>query len=142
MTFLPDVNFWFALAVRNHAHSAAARNWLERNIDAGEFVFCRITQKGFLRLLTDSRVMKEDALSPEDAWIQYDIWQVTLEARFLPEPPGFQKAWRESTTGKYTGKDFWTDAYLAAFAITARCKVITFDQRFPRHGGANVQLLP
>jgi uncharacterized protein len=138
MTYLPDVNFWMALAVVNHAQNAAARKWIDKNLE-GEFAFCRITQKGFIRLLTNPAVMKEDALSPQEAWIKYDAWEAALEARFAPEPPGFQKAWRNATTGKYTGKDFWTDAYLASFAAASGFIVITFDQRFPRNSGAVVR---
>ena len=56
MTYLPDVNVWIALAVSGQVHHRTASVWLE---EAGDEIitFCRVTQLGFLRLLTNQRVM-------------------------------------------------------------------------------------
>ncbi len=52
MTYLPDVNVWIALAAERHAHHMRAREWFATLADE-RLVFCRITQLGFLRLLTN-----------------------------------------------------------------------------------------
>ncbi|HEY0758459.1 MAG TPA: hypothetical protein VGD59_04290 [Acidisarcina sp.] len=66
MTYLPDVNVWIALASNRHVHHQAAKAWFETLADERS-VFCRITELGFLRLLTNIHVMGEDVLTPERA---------------------------------------------------------------------------
>jgi toxin-antitoxin system PIN domain toxin len=72
MTYLPDVNVWIALAAERHIHHRAARHWFN-NIHDETLVFCRITQMGFLRLLTNKHVMQEDAMNPDGAWKAYRL---------------------------------------------------------------------
>jgi predicted nucleic acid-binding protein len=52
MTYLPDVNVWLALTLASHAQHRAATAWLEEVADE-TLAFCRVTQMGFLRLLTN-----------------------------------------------------------------------------------------
>jgi predicted nucleic acid-binding protein len=58
MTYLPDVNVWIALAAERHIHHLPARQWFNA-IGDERLAFCRITQLGFLRLLTNKHVMRE-----------------------------------------------------------------------------------
>ena len=51
----PDINVWFALAVGDHPHHRAARAWWEA--DASLAGWARVTQLGFLRLLTTAAAM-------------------------------------------------------------------------------------
>ncbi len=51
MTYLPDINVWIALAAEKHIHHPAARYWFA-NLHDERLTFCRLTQLGFLRLLT------------------------------------------------------------------------------------------
>ena len=53
---LPDVNVWIALAAEGHVHHLPARKWFAAQPTAS-VAFCRITQMGLLRLLTNSNVM-------------------------------------------------------------------------------------
>jgi predicted nucleic acid-binding protein len=46
----PDVNVWLALAAPEHAHADAARRWWKH--ETNRIVFSRITQLGFLRVMT------------------------------------------------------------------------------------------
>jgi predicted nucleic acid-binding protein len=50
---LPDVNIWIALAAEDHVHHVPARDWFAAQ-PAASVAFCRITQMGLLRLLTNS----------------------------------------------------------------------------------------
>src|SRR5579859_3518467 len=53
---LPDVNVRIALAAEGHVHHLPARDWFTAQSNAS-VAFCRITQMGLLRLLTNSKVM-------------------------------------------------------------------------------------
>jgi toxin-antitoxin system PIN domain toxin len=74
MICLPDVNVWIALTSDRHSHHDAARKWLERSADR-QLMFCRVTEMGFLRLLTNVHVMGEDALSHAEACGVYEQWR-------------------------------------------------------------------
>ena|ERR1700720_3128344 len=71
MTCLPDVNVWIALTVAEHVHHGPAKQWFE-SPEQEQIAFCRVTQMGFFRLLTNPRVMAGEALTPERAWNALD----------------------------------------------------------------------
>jgi toxin-antitoxin system PIN domain toxin len=139
MTSLPDVNVWLALTIGEHVHHAPATAWLDKCTDA--IGFCRVTQMGFLRLLTNSHVMAGDALTALRAWTILDAYLQDDRFRKLPEPAGLEEQWRSFSKRPSSGPNVWTDAYLAAFAIASRCTLVTFDKAFRRYKGAAVQLL-
>ena len=68
---LPDINFWLALAFQSHQHHPSAKTWME-SAAAQSCSFCRVTQMGFLRLLTNPKVFPLDALTLDKAWLAYD----------------------------------------------------------------------
>jgi hypothetical protein len=49
-------------------------------------VFCRITQLGFLRLLTNRHVMQEDVLSPDRTWQAYQVLRTDRRIGYVGEP--------------------------------------------------------
>jgi len=67
---LPDINVCVALASDRHVHHRLARDWFTAIPGAGA-AFCRVTQIGFLRLLTNSRVMGEDVY---DSYLGFVIY--------------------------------------------------------------------
>ena len=140
MTYLVDVNVWFALSYVAHVHYPIAKSWFE-DTEADQSAFCRVTQSGLLRLLTNSRVMGADVLTEAKAWAINDDPCRDMRVTFASEPPGLEIAWREATKQLYTGPSFWTDAYLAAFAETGEYTIVTFDRGFLRHRGVDVRLL-
>jgi toxin-antitoxin system PIN domain toxin len=139
MTCLPDVNVWIALTVAEHVHHVPAKQWFESH-ENEQVAFCRVTQMGFLRLLTNPRVMGE-ALTPERAWNVLDA--VCRDDRIFlsAEPPGLEAMFRESTRRRQGGVNFWTDAYLSAFAAAAGFTLVTFDAGYAGHKGVRLQLL-
>lgn len=141
MICLPDVNVWIALTSDRHVHHPAAKSWLDGARDR-QLVFCRITEMGFLRLLTNAAVMGEDVLTPQQAWTVYDTWRADERVFFLPEPAGFSAAWRRVSQWIAGGPNAWTDAYLATFAHAVSAGVTTFDRRFPAMDGCKVEVLP
>jgi uncharacterized protein len=90
----PDVNVWIALTFRGHIHHAAARTWLNSVPDDAELCFCRLTQLGFLRLLTTAAVMGNKVLSQADAWDLYDDWLEHGHAAYVEEPPAIELTFR------------------------------------------------
>jgi predicted nucleic acid-binding protein len=58
-----------------------------------------------------------------------------------PNRPAWSYSWRDATRHSPSGPNFWTDAYLAAFATAAGYTVVTFDRGFKRHKAAKLNLL-
>jgi toxin-antitoxin system PIN domain toxin len=145
MNYLVDVNVWVAFALVGHVHHAVARTWFEApdEDDSGgtRLLFCRVTQSGFLRLLTSRRIMGVNTLNAEGAWRFYDSLLADERVRFASEPVELEAIWRETARRHNRGPNFWTDAYLAAFAATAGFTVVTFDRGFRHHRNIPVRLL-
>jgi toxin-antitoxin system PIN domain toxin len=125
--FLPDVNVWLALASRRHIHAPICAAWLN-SIEGGEVAFCRVTQMGLLRLLTNESVMGLDVLSSRDAWRAYRTMLADERVQFAPEPFALEEEWRKMTAQDRPAPKIWTDAYLAAFARASGMQLVTLDR--------------
>jgi hypothetical protein len=139
MIFLPDVNIWIALTSNRHVHHSLANEWL-KSIDSDQIAFCRISELGFLRLLTNAHVMGKDVLSPVEAWRVYDEWRAYDRVIFLPERTELSEQWRRLGGQISGGPNVWTDAYLAAFAVHAIATVVTLDRKFLPLGKVAINL--
>src|SRR5438067_1379564 len=95
-TYLPDVNVWLALSSRRHIHNQKAAVWLQ-NMGQDGIAFCRVTQMGLLRLLTNPKAMGIDVVSQAQAWKVYDQICEDSHVTFLGEPSGLPEAWRSLT---------------------------------------------
>ena len=140
---LADVNLWLATLVTEHSHHrAATRWWRDDVVPAGHRPgFCRLTQLGVLRLLSNERVMGPRRLDHSRAWDV--VARVTAQrgVSFLPEPPGIDEHLAGACRGGRFSTGFWTDAYLAAFARAGRYRLATFDRGFRRFEGLDLILL-
>jgi toxin-antitoxin system PIN domain toxin len=130
MTYFPDVNLWIALAYPGHIHHPAALHWFGEAPE-DELAFCRITQMGLLRLLTNRLVMGVNVLTPASAWRVYDDFERNPRIVFANEPPGIEIKWR-NLHQPVQGPNSWTDAYLASFAIASDFTLVTFDAQLAR----------
>lgn len=139
MNYLVDVNVWLALSTPGHTHHAAAIKWFEK--EQGTLYFCRVTQIGFLRLVTNARVMEISVISPERAWEVLALLTSDPRIGYAAEPAGVEQEWKAQTRAHHKGHNFWTDAYLAAFAAAADLTVVTFDRGFARRKSVNVHVL-
>jgi len=92
MTYLPDVNDWIALSAERHSHHGAAERWF-KNLQDQRLVFCRITQLGFLRLLTNRHVMEKEVMQPDQAWGAYRALRSDRRIGFRAEPSVFAENW-------------------------------------------------
>jgi toxin-antitoxin system PIN domain toxin len=103
MTYLPDVNVWIALAAERHTHHHEARHWFS-NLQDDKLVFCRLTQLGFLRLLTNKHVMQEEAMTPDEAWQAYRVLRLDQRIGYLAEPNDFPEIWQAFTEGPLSSR--------------------------------------
>jgi uncharacterized protein len=90
--------------------------------------FCRFTQLGLLRLLTNPSAMGADVLTQTNAWAIYDAFLATDRARFMQEPDRIDPLFRQHTDRDEVSTKQWADGYLSAFALAAGIPLVTFDR--------------
>jgi toxin-antitoxin system PIN domain toxin len=137
---LPDINFWIALSFKTHVHHGSAKAWMQQ---AGKqsCCLCRVTQMGFLRLVTNPKVLRGDAVSMAQAWCACDELISDERVVFAEEPEGIEAAWRSLTQRQTFSPNLWSDAYLAAFAHAADFAVVTFDKAFAQYKNLRLTIL-
>lgn len=122
------MNVWLALAHEIHPHHPAAIAWGASLDDGAVLYFCRFSQLGLLRLLTNQSAMRHEALSQSRAWAVYDAFLASSGNRMMEEPAGIDPLFRQYTSGDEPSTKQWADAYLAAFAQAANLTLVTFDR--------------
>lgn len=134
---LADVNVWLATIVEAHPdHHRAIEWWRGDILPAGETVlFCRLTQLGLLRLLSNEAVMGASRRSPREAWDDYEGLLSQEPVGYREEPEGLEEALRQLTEDQRPSSSLWADAYLAAFTKQAGLTLATFDRGFRRFTG-------
>lgn len=141
MKMLPDINVWLALTFSSHIHHASAKAWFN-GLNVGDCCyFCRLTQEGYLRLATNSKVFGADAVTLAKACELFDALAQDPRVAFAEEPAGLEMQWRAFTQSRQFATNVWSDAYLAAFALTAGFEVITFDQDFSNYTNLTSRIL-
>jgi uncharacterized protein len=142
---LCDSNVWLALALSKHVHQPIARSWFHGVVGREAVLFCRATQQTFLRLLTNPSVLApygNRPLTNAEAWGAYEALladdRIVLRA---DEPAGLEPRWKLLATRDAASPKLWMDAYLAAFAIAAGCRLVTTDVAFRQFGGLDLLLL-
>jgi predicted nucleic acid-binding protein len=97
-----------------------------------------------VRLLCQPRVMGEAALELAPAFDVYRRFTALPEGGLRAEPEGCESGLEAmaSTLEPPLPARLWTDAYLAAFAIGAGLRLVTFDPDFERFAGLDYLRLP
>ncbi len=128
---LPDLNMWLAAVWKNHSHHQKAKQWFDGEEDS--IVFCRVTQMGFLRLISNKSVMRSDVLTRLDAWNSYEqlVWDERIQ--YIAEPDGMEMFWKMFSKKPDHSHLLWTDDYLAAFALKIEARIVTFDRAMKDH---------
>jgi toxin-antitoxin system PIN domain toxin len=142
-SILPDVNLWLATLVAEHPHHATATLWWRQLVlPAGVRVtFCRLTQLGLLRLLSSQRVMGPNRMNHAQAWAAVRDVAAQEGIGFEDEPDGLEEHLAALVARRASSPGFWSDAYLAAFALAGGHRFATFDQGFRRFEGLDLILL-
>ena len=141
--FLADVNLWLATLVQAHPHHGAALIWWQSVLvkEHPTVMFCRITQLGLLRLLCNETVMGSQRQTAQQAYANYSQLLEQSIIDFVPEPSGLEARLLAYCELGRSSKNFWTDAYLAAFASAGTMSLVTFDRGFQRFPDLELQLL-
>ena len=137
---LVDVGVWLAAVWGRHVHHPVAADWFSRETD--DIAFCRVTQMGLLRLLSNPAIMRDDAIDRSQAWRTYN--QVWADERVLwvDEPAELDAVWRAISARDDKSHRLWTDDYLAAFAQAGEATLITLDRKLPpRYPSAQIDVL-
>ena len=124
---LVDINVWVPAVWGDHAKHREARAWLDSQDDL-ELAFCRVTELGLLRNLTNPAVTGKDVLTRQQAWDVLLELHEDPRIRFLQEPPGLAPLWIAMSKRDDHSHKLWTDDYLAAFAQAAQADLVTFDR--------------
>ena len=103
-------------------------SWGESLDSDGVVYFCRFTQLGLLRLLTNQSAMGKDVLSQSQAWEAFDAFLANPGNRMMEEPSGIDPLFRRYTDRDKASTKQWADGYLAAFAMVAGIRLVTFDR--------------
>jgi toxin-antitoxin system PIN domain toxin len=128
----PDINVWLAIAAPEHVHAAIAKGWWQQ--ETGSIAFCRLTQLGFLRLMTTAAVMDGKPLTMTEAWRVYDRLYDDDRVTFISEPPEVDKRFREKASRRTASPKVWADAWLLAVAQAAEGILVTFDKALASQG--------
>jgi len=122
------VNVWFALAHEIHPHHGVVKDWGESLDGEAVVFFCRFTQLGLLRLLSNHSAMGEDVLTQSEAWEAYDALLANPSNQWMEEPRGIDFIFRQHTDRNEISTKQWADGYLSAFSVAAEIRLVTFDR--------------
>jgi toxin-antitoxin system PIN domain toxin len=131
ISYLIDINVWLALSWRRHPCAGPALTWFgdlhQNNI---RLLFCRVSQLGLLRMLTNEQVMGPSVLNTADALSIFDTWCEDPRVEFVAEPKGIEPVLRGvlSEFAKKSATKAIMDAYLVGFAETEKATLVTFDK--------------
>jgi uncharacterized protein len=133
VTQLLDVNVWIAAAAQGHPHHQIVSAWMDSQRET--LAFCRITQMGLLRHLSNPAVMHRDVVTRRGAWRVFEAFMADDRVRILSEPEGLESRWMKFSARHDHSHRLWTDDYLAAFAEMAGATFVTLDtsidKRYP-----------
>jgi len=85
--------------------------------------------------------MGDNIQTQAQAWNACDALLSDSRVVFLDEPANLEFIFRQLTKTAFPQHKLWTDAYLAAFARTARHSMVTFDDGFRRFTGLDLLVL-
>lgn len=137
---LVDVGVWLAAVWGRHVHYPVASEWFNRQAD--DLVFCRVTQMGLLRLLSNPAIMGEDAVDRSQAWRLFDQLWSDERVLWADEPDELDAVWRAISARDDKSHKLWTGDYLAAFAQASDLTLATLDRKLPaRYPSVQVESL-
>jgi toxin-antitoxin system PIN domain toxin len=134
MPDLLDASVWLPLSAPDHVHHRRARRYWDAE-SADTLAFCRMTALALLRLLSNRQVLGDVALDGSAAWSALGTWLATPRVSFLHESAGLDEVLSGWASERDIRGGHWTDAYLAAFAVSSDSRLVTFDADFGRYGG-------
>lgn len=128
-SYLIDINVWLALTWDGHPQHHSAARWYS-SIDDAALLFCRFTMLGFLRLLTNPKVMGDSTTTLAGALELYDRWRQDPRVELAPEPSGAEALFRQAAQpfARQPAAKAIADCYLIGFAEAAGVHIVTMDR--------------
>jgi toxin-antitoxin system PIN domain toxin len=129
ISYLMDINVWLALTWGRHPQHATAFRWYGL-VDDSVLLFCRFTMLGFLRLLTNQKVMGDSRVTVNGALELYDRWMRDPRVELMPEPASIDPLFRQALAsfGAQPATKAIADCYLVGFAEAAGAHLVTLDR--------------
>lgn len=142
MRHLCDSNVLLAFVLANHPHHSLARKWFQ-SLEPKETVgLCRYTQLSLLRLLTTEAILKKDTQTNTEALSVWNALATHPRCEFIfDEPSSLEASWSVLAGHDKPSPKLWMDAFLAAFAMGHRLRLVTFDRGFEQYRGKGLDLL-
>lgn len=141
MTCIADANVLFPLLVQGHVAHQVANDWWNEQPD-GSVGACLLTRLAVLRLLTNRVAMNANPVKPTEA---LKAWQqLAADPRSVHidvEPAAHETRFASLVAGREPTPNLWTDAWLAALALSLDYEMTTFDRGFKSFRGLKVRLL-
>jgi uncharacterized protein len=132
----PDINVWLAIVVERHVFNGPASAWWNQD-QSDAIVFCRFTQLGLLRHLTNAATMKGSPLTNRQAWKIFETLQTDARVRFFPEWPAIDGLLKSYSDVNQAATNVWGDAYLGGVCGCQRGDACDLRQEFRQISGEN-----
>ena len=145
MIALLDINALIALAWPNHVHNRAAREWFRSQRRHG-WATCPMTQSGFIRVSSNSRITPEARTPQEAAILLRQLTTVPSHTFWTDDCSLLDENWL--TLDRITTHHQVTDAHLFVLALSHDGCLATFDRGITRlvpdgmDPGKALQLIP
>lgn len=141
MTCIADANVLFPLLVQGHTANEVAKAWWDEQPDATVGT-CLLTRLAVLRLLSNRVAMNGAPVSPDEAlsaWhrLSDDPRSFHVDA----EPADHEPRFVSLVSSRAPTPNLWTDAWLAALAMSLDYELTTFDRGFKLFRGLKLHLL-
>jgi uncharacterized protein len=82
----------------------------------------------------------DQVLTQSQAWGVYDDCLADGRTMLLEEPATIEHRFRSFSNSKHAAPKDWADSYLAAFAVEAGVRLVTFDQALEKRSSNAVLL--
>lgn len=131
---LVDANLLIYAHVKDFAEHAAARDWLDEQINSlPRVAFAWTSLLAFVRITSNPRIF-ERPLSIPKAWTQVESW-LSARATWTPTPGAKHAEIFASLVPDITRPNLVPDAHLAALAIEHGLTLFSTDGDFARFDG-------
>jgi toxin-antitoxin system PIN domain toxin len=129
ISYLIDINVWLALTWDQHPQHISAVRWHDSLKDA-TLLFCRFTALGFLRLLTNEKVMGGSTVTVKGALDLYDRWREDPRVELAIELRQTEALFRLALSrfGRLHATKAIADSYPVGFAEAAGAHLVTLDR--------------
>ena len=141
MTSIADANLLFPLLIEGHAAHEPAMEWWREQPD-GTVGICLLTRLAVLRLLSNRVAMNGEPVKPKEALAAWQQLADDPRSYYIDsEPAAHEHRFASLVGGREPTPNLWTDAWLAALALSLDYEVATFDRGFRSFRGLRVRLL-